>query len=95
MLECSIKERGRATDELGNEIDLIYGIVTGRVDLGGISAETYGVSVTAMCLDDMSTEVIEDVTPSLPEILELVKKLRRFNVTPITLKDIINDYIEK
>ena len=47
MLECSIKERGEFTDELGNETKLIYSIVTGKVTLGGIAAETYGVSIAA------------------------------------------------
>lgn len=94
MKECCIKERGFLTDELGNEIKLIYGIVTGNVMLGGMFAETYGVSVTAESRDEMTIEIVEDVTPSLSEALELIKKLREFQVTPTTLRDIIDDHIE-
>ncbi len=94
MLECSIKERGEFTDELGNETKLIYSIVTGKVTLGGIAAETYGVSIAAECKDKVFIETVEDITPCLAEITELIKKLRDFQVTPITLKDIINDYVE-
>jgi hypothetical protein len=53
----------------------------------GIKAQLYHENR----LIDEST--IEDVTSSKDELMELIETLSRNTVTPVTLKDVIEDYI--
>jgi len=94
MFECTVKKHGSAISQDGKEVKLTYGLVVSQVSIGHADVETYGVAVYAECDGMMSCEMIEDISPSLAEIENLIEKLCSFKVTPITLKDIINDYIE-
>lgn len=95
MEDVKITNRRQAMAENGKELKLTYGIVTGTAPIGGRFAETYGLCV---CCDDgesLSIETIPDISPDLASIESLARLLCDNQVTPTTLPDIVNDYIEK
>lgn len=57
----------------------------------GILLESYGVGVTI--IESGETSVISNVTFSRTRILELVNKLANHLVTPVSVSDIVDDWL--
>ncbi|MBQ5813382.1 MAG: hypothetical protein IIW34_04450 [Clostridia bacterium] len=94
MEELAVRRRGSITDERGREIKLIYCLAVSRIKLEGFAAETYGVSVIADGGDMIESRTVHDVAGNITEAERLVDLLWEGGVTPVTLVDIVDDYIE-
>lgn len=58
-----------------------------QTDVYGIEAQ---ISVEGIITD---SSAVKDISPSLSKVQELINQLAMYQVTPITLKDVIEDYI--
>lgn len=67
-----------------------YVILVDEMTVGGMSCESYGVRVTG---PDGECAEIPNITVSAGRIDELVDLLRRNQVTPVTLRDVVDDWL--
>lgn len=67
-----------------------YMILVDEMTVGGMSCESYGVRVTG---PDGDCAEIPNITVSAGRIDELVDLLRRNQVTPVTLRDVVDDWL--
>lgn len=95
MEECAVRQRGRVVGLDGGEIDLIYGLVTREIRMEGMTLENYGICIHADTGERIESSTVWDISPDLKTVEELLALLYRMEVTPVTLQDIVCDYIEK
>lgn len=67
-----------------------YVILVDEMTVGGMSCESYGVRVTG---PDGECAEIPNITVSAGRIDELVDLLRRNQVSPVTLRDVVDDWL--
>lgn len=67
-----------------------YVILVDEMTVGGMSCESYGVRVTG---PDGDCAEIPNITVSAGRIDELVDLLRRNQVSPVTLRDVVDDWL--
>lgn len=67
-----------------------YAILVDEMAVGGLCCESYGVKVTG---PDGTCEEVPNITVSTGRIDELVELLRRNQVSPVTLRDVIEDWL--
>ena len=67
-----------------------YMILVDEMTVGGMSCESYGVRVTG---PDGECAEIPNITVSAGRIDELVDLLRRNQVSPVTLRDVVEDWL--
>ena len=67
-----------------------YMILVDEMTVGGMSCESYGVRVTG---PDGDCAEIPNITVSAGRIDELVDLLRRNQVSPVTLRDVVDDWL--
>ncbi|MEA4921141.1 MAG: DUF6514 family protein [Clostridiaceae bacterium] len=94
MQECMVRLRKNFVDLNGKEMKLTYGLVTKLTQIDGMKIETYGIGIYSDCEETFESEAVYDISPCIEDIELLIEKLWQFDVTPITLKDIVNDFVE-
>lgn len=67
-----------------------YAIVVDEMTVGGLCCESYGVKVTG---PDGESETIPNITVSPARIDQLAELLRRNQVSPVTLRDVVEDWL--
>lgn len=67
-----------------------YVILVDEMTVGEMSCESYGVRVTG---PDGDCAEIPNITVSAGRIDELVDLLRRNQVSPVTLRDVVDDWL--
>lgn len=95
MEECAVRQRRRIVGLDGDAIDLVYGLVMRETRIEGMIVESYGVRIHADLGRQTETSTVWDISPDLKAVEALLELLCRMEVTPITLQDIVCDYIEK
>ena len=87
MLADSCKEVG----EDGTEHCFEYIILVDEMEVsGGLFCESYGVRVVR---EDGESAEVRNLTVRLERIDELVELLRRNAVSPVTLRDVVEDWL--
>ena len=61
----------------------------------GMTLENYGICIHADTGERIESSTVWDISPDLKTVEELLVLLCRMEVTPVTLQDIVCDYIEK
>lgn len=90
MRELAVAQR-QARDEAGRTHIYDYSILVGEMTVSpGFSCESYGVRVRE--LGGESGEV-PNITVSISRIDELMELLVRNNVTPCSLRDVVDDWL--
>lgn len=80
------------TDDLnGRSRRYTYSILIDEMNVGAFSCESYGVKITER--ETGHTAMVSHVTTSIPRIDELMDLLIRNQVTPIGLRDVIDDWL--
>lgn len=67
-----------------------YAILVDEMSVGGLSCESYGVKVIG---PDGDWEAVPNITVSTGRIDELAELIRRNQVSPVTLRDVIEDWL--
>ena len=67
-----------------------YTILVDEMSVGGLICESYGVRVTG---PDGECAELANITVSAGRIDELVDLLRRNQVSPVTLRDVVEDWL--
>ena len=67
-----------------------YAILVDEMSVGGLCCESYGVKVTG---PDGESEEIPNITVSAGRIDELAELIRRNQVSPVTLRDVVEDWL--
>jgi hypothetical protein len=71
---------------------LAYSILIDEIaDCRGNTMESYGIRVSA--LERGETVLLRNITVSENKILELTQSLARNFVTPVTLRDVVRDWL--
>ena len=82
----------RETEDLrGASRKYTYSILVDEMNVGAFSCESYGVKITER--ETGHTAMVSHVTTSIPRIDELVELLIRNQVTPTSLRDVIDDWL--
>lgn len=83
--------RKQARDAEGRVRTYDYAILVGETPVSpGVSCESYGVCIREQ---DGETEQVADITVSAARIDELMDLLVRNDVTPCTLRDVVDDWL--
>lgn len=77
-------------DDYGRKREYTYSVLVGEKNVGSFSCEDYGVKIQET--GGESAE-IPDITVSAARIDDLMSLLIRNTVTPITLSDVVADWI--
>lgn len=85
-------------NQLTEDMKIIYNIVQSEVnpaiiELSGAPIVTYGVSVTKLADSGEETTTILDISTDRNVVESLVSTLRRGRVTPVTVADVVEDYM--
>lgn len=89
MRELLVSSGSPAADGFRQRCD--YYIIIDQIDTGGIFAcESYGVKIVG---PDGEEAAIPHITIDISRIDELVELLRRNEVTPIALRDVVDDWL--
>ena len=78
------------TDESGRQRNYAYSVLIGEKNVGSFSCEDYGVKIEEAGGD---CAVIPDITGSAARIDDLITLLIRNAVTPVTLADVVSDWL--
>lgn len=76
---------------LGEPWDYEYAILVDQVEVGAFSCESYGVLVVNRRTGERAA--VPNITVSVPRIDQLVETLVRHQVSPVHLKDVIEDWL--
>ncbi|MCI9403244.1 MAG: hypothetical protein HFF04_06195 [Oscillospiraceae bacterium] len=68
-----------------------YSILVDEVGVGSFACESYGVQITSHRTGERAA--VPNITVSVPRIDELVEKLIRNQVSPIHLRDVVEDWL--
>lgn len=71
--------------------DYEYAILVDQIKVGAFFCESYGVSIVNRRTGERSA--VPNITVSIPRIDELVEKLVRCQVSPIHLRDVVEDWL--
>ncbi len=71
--------------------DYEYAILVDQVEVGAFSCESYGVSIVNRRTGERAD--VPNITVSVPRIDELVEKLVRCQVSPVHLRDVVDDWL--
>ncbi len=77
--------------DLDEPWDYEYTILVDQIKVGAFACESYGVSIVNRRTGERSA--IPNITVSVPRIDELVEKLVRCQVSPIHLRDVVEDWL--
>lgn len=81
----------RETGEDGRSHGYRYYILVGEMAVsGGLACESYGVKVVG---EDGEEAAVPDITTSTSRIDALMELLIRNGVSPVTLRDVIDDWL--
>ncbi len=80
----------RLEDCMGRTREYAYYLLIGEMELGGLSCEDYGVKIQETGGEGAS---VPDITVSAARIDELITLLIRNTVTPVTLADVVDDWL--
>ncbi|SDN93343.1 DUF6514 family protein [Acetanaerobacterium elongatum] len=85
-------------NQLTEDMKITYNVVESEVnpaiiELGGAPIVTYGVSVTKIADSGEESTTILDISTDRTVVESLVSALRRGRVTPITVADVVEDYM--
>ena len=58
--------------------------------VGGLCCESYGIKVTG---PDGDSQAVPNITVSVGRIDELAELVRRNQVSPVTLRDVVEDWL--
>ena len=89
MRELLVDDR-RETGEDGRERRYRYYVLVGELPLGGLSCESYGVKIVG---EDGEEASAPDITVSAARIDALVELLCRNAVSPVSLRDVLDDWL--
>ena len=78
-------------DEQGRERRYDYHIVIDEMDVGRFTCESYGLCVREQ--GNGASCTVANITCSIPRIDELCALAVRLGVTPITLRDVVEDWL--
>ena len=67
-----------------------YAILVDEMAVGGLCCESYGIKVTG---PDGESAAIANITVSAARIDELAELVRRNQVSPVTLRDVVEDWL--
>ncbi len=87
-----VVDRKNLEDEQGKQREYIYSVVIGERRLGGFSCEDYGVKIAET---GGAEAMAPDLTTSVSRIDELMDLLTRNTVTPVTLADVVSDWLDR
>lgn len=79
------------SDENGTQREYTYSILIDEMSVGAFSCESYGVKIKDCATGRVA--VVSHVTASIPRIDELMELLIRNQVTPVGLRDVLEDWI--
>lgn len=68
-----------------------YAILVDEVTVGSFACESYGVQITTRSTGERSA--VPNITVSIPRIDQLAELLIRNQVSPIHLRDVIDDWL--
>ena len=76
-------------------IVLTYTLIAGRYSGEELPPyDSYGVEIRLSCGERLEdSTVVEDITCDRSEAENLIDRLRRHTVTPVTVRDVIEDYL--
>ena len=89
MRELLAEDR-RETGEDGRECRYRYYVLVGEMPLGGLACESYGVKVVG---EDGEEASVPNITVSTARIDALLELLARNAVSPVNLRDVIDDWL--
>ena len=89
MRELLAEDR-RETGEDGRERRYRYYVLVGEMPLGGLACESYGVKVVG---EDGEEASVPNITVSAARIDALLELLARNAVSPVNLRDVIDDWL--
>ena len=78
-------------DQEGKALLLEYDLLGKEITVEGKRVEVYGIGIRA---DGEAGETVQDISSDAQAVGRLLEFLWEMDVTPVTLKDIIRDYIE-
>lgn len=90
MHQILVKNAGE-TAENGSAYTYSYSILVDEVDTGSFYCESYGVRV--MEEHNGETAMVQHVTTDMQRINALVSLLARNAVSPVTLRDVVEDWL--
>lgn len=67
-----------------------YAILVDEMAVGGLCCESYGIKVTG---PDGESEAVPNITVRVERIDELAELLCRNQVSPVTLRDVVEDWL--
>ena len=67
-----------------------YAILVDEMAVGGLCCESYGIKVTG---PDGDSQAVPNITVSVGRIDELAELVRRNQVSPVTLRDVVEDWL--
>ena len=76
--------------------NITYEILEQPCFLEGIAYISYGIAACARTKRNEAPAVIalvKDITPNRKKLLELVKNCNRLNLSPLHLKDVVEDFL--
>ncbi len=79
------------TDESGVRRSYDYYITIDEMEVGAYACESYGIRITRQ--DGGESEAVHNVTCSIARIDELCELVVGSGVTPLTLRDVISDWL--
>lgn len=91
MRELFLK-RMSLTDEQGRERVYDYTILIDEMDVGPFFCESYGLEVTEQGSGE--TCAVPHITTSISRIDALCERVLAGGVTPLTLADVVSDWLE-
>lgn len=89
MKELLVDTR-RLEDCMGQTREYSYFLLIGEMKIGSLSCEDYGVKIQEAGGD---CAAVPDITVSAARIDELITLLIRNTVTPVTLADVVADWL--
>ena len=67
-----------------------YAILVDEMAVGGLCCESYGIKVTG---PDWDSQAVPNITVSAGRIDELAELVCRNQVSPVTLRDVVEDWL--
>ncbi len=78
-------------DQEGEKMELNYRLLEGETEVEGQRVTTYGIEISE---ERRAGSAVPDISSDRDAVLALLETLWHLDVTPITLKDIVQDHIE-
>ena len=91
MEGAAIQMKKVLTDQEGERLQLEYRLLEGQTTLEEEQVTTYGIEITGR---EGETCAVHDISSDRSAVCALLHILWEMDVTPISLQDIVQDYIE-